>query len=102
EDGIRDGHVTGVQTCALPILFAREGGAESVLQQAAGADDQRMRVDDVQQMPQLVDYTGGEFRVAKYRFDQRILAADFFRRLVFRSEERRVGKECRCELATVQ
>src|SRR6266508_6819551 len=21
EDGIRDGHVTGVQTCALPILF---------------------------------------------------------------------------------
>src|SRR6266702_4975255 len=23
EDGIRDGHVTGVQTCALPILFAR-------------------------------------------------------------------------------
>src|SRR5690625_7186294 len=23
EDGIRDGHVTGVQTCALPILLAR-------------------------------------------------------------------------------
>src|SRR5207253_7613375 len=22
EDGIRDGHVTGVQTCALPILFS--------------------------------------------------------------------------------
>src|SRR5690625_5755082 len=22
EDGIRDGHVTGVQTCALPILLA--------------------------------------------------------------------------------
>src|SRR6266508_5233534 len=22
EDGIRDGHVTGVQTCALPILVA--------------------------------------------------------------------------------
>src|SRR5439155_13826811 len=22
EDGIRDGHVTGVQTCALPIYFA--------------------------------------------------------------------------------
>src|SRR5690625_6181309 len=27
EDGIRDGHVTGVQTCALPILAA--GGFES-------------------------------------------------------------------------
>src|SRR5690625_5393647 len=23
EDGIRDGHVTGVQTCALPILITR-------------------------------------------------------------------------------
>src|SRR5207253_7590203 len=38
EDGIRDGHVTGVQTCALPIFFqalvfikylpAQEGDAE--------------------------------------------------------------------------
>src|SRR5690625_5714602 len=27
EDGIRDGHVTGVQTCALPI-FARTRGAD--------------------------------------------------------------------------
>src|SRR5690625_7767202 len=25
EDGIRDGHVTGVQTCALPILDWAEG-----------------------------------------------------------------------------
>src|SRR5437660_3342821 len=24
KDGIRDGHVTGVQTCALPIYFYRE------------------------------------------------------------------------------
>src|SRR5690625_6975046 len=24
EDGIRDGHVTGVQTCALPIWMGRE------------------------------------------------------------------------------
>src|SRR5437870_12969077 len=24
EDGIRDGHVTGVQTCALPITFYRD------------------------------------------------------------------------------
>src|SRR6267142_4038358 len=27
EDGIRDGHVTGVQTCALPI-FGRERGRQ--------------------------------------------------------------------------
>src|SRR5207253_8564791 len=25
EDGIRDGHVTGVQTCALPILMKETG-----------------------------------------------------------------------------
>src|SRR5690625_6118788 len=25
EDGIRDGHVTGVQTCALPILASLKG-----------------------------------------------------------------------------
>src|SRR5439155_17962759 len=25
EDGIRDGHVTGVQTCALPIYAAADG-----------------------------------------------------------------------------
>src|SRR5215208_7458449 len=29
EDGIRDGHVTGVQTCALPIFRSRRGGARS-------------------------------------------------------------------------
>src|SRR5207253_7359515 len=29
EDGIRDGHVTGVQTCALPIsICARAGSCE--------------------------------------------------------------------------
>src|SRR5207253_4734344 len=31
EDGIRDGHVTGVQTCALPILYL-----EAELQDRAG------------------------------------------------------------------
>src|SRR5690625_7369875 len=28
EDGIRDGHVTGVQTCALPISEADRGGVD--------------------------------------------------------------------------
>src|SRR5439155_11681845 len=30
EDGIRDGHVTGVQTCALPIYVDAGGQAELV------------------------------------------------------------------------
>src|SRR5690625_7012725 len=29
EDGIRDGHVTGVQTCALPISLIRRIAADS-------------------------------------------------------------------------
>src|SRR5207249_9022876 len=29
EDGIRDRNVTGVQTCALPILAARKAGTSS-------------------------------------------------------------------------
>src|SRR5437660_6255636 len=29
EDGIRDGHVTGVQTCALPIFRARVRGRQA-------------------------------------------------------------------------
>src|SRR5207253_1640618 len=35
EDGIRDGHVTGVQTCALPI-FSSTKGARSVRGQLSG------------------------------------------------------------------
>src|SRR5690625_771385 len=31
EDGIRDGHVTGVQTCALPIFFRTAGVAQRIL-----------------------------------------------------------------------
>src|SRR5690625_7601042 len=59
EDGIRDGHVTGVQTCALPISpGARRGGHPG----RGGA-----RVDPVQDADPAVR----------------------------RSEERRVGKECR-------
>src|SRR5690625_7236432 len=34
EDGIRDGHVTGVQTCALPISA---GGGDQILMCTAGS-----------------------------------------------------------------
>src|SRR5439155_13182050 len=62
EDGIRDGHVTGVQTCALPIWrgFLRERRA--ALRRRARRS--RTRGESAQGAP--------------------------------RSEERRVGKECRC------
>src|SRR5690606_39612714 len=87
EDGIRDFHVTGVQTCALPI-FACDSGAT--------AGQRRIR--------------GGRAHVRTALYFAAIAAArfnpglsGFYRRLraagkkpkVARSEERRVGKECR-------
>src|SRR5205807_713563 len=39
EDGIRDYKVTGVQTCALPILFGRYAGFTALLPTMAGAAD---------------------------------------------------------------
>src|SRR5439155_13016725 len=70
EGGIRDGHVTGVQTCALPIF----GAASPALPRD----------------PQ-VEELGGQAIPALDHHDVRGLevAVDD------RSEERRVGKECR-------
>src|SRR5256885_2402544 len=83
EDGIRDYKVTGVQTCALPISDSPDHGA--ALQGAS--------------MAPLDSY------FSAYGFDSppaaRILAAGFetsrrqSHRPGRRSEERRVGKECR-------
>src|SRR2546429_2919211 len=76
EDGIRDVAVTGVQTCALPIFAA-----------ARAAVDARAR---------------GDFSVhglASYERHLRALNVltdlETFRAAGGRSEERRVGKECR-------
>src|SRR5690625_5856157 len=82
EDGIRDGHVTGVQTCALPIYYS---------------------------FPQTFCMLFGrvwKLRVCKTfnspfpitanprlpRFLQETWPPTY---LLYRSEERRVGKECR-------
>src|SRR5207253_3569067 len=42
EDGIRDGHVTGVQTCALPISWAKlqQEGMGALLAVAQGSDQE--------------------------------------------------------------
>src|SRR3712207_7128646 len=74
EDGIRDIGVTGVQTCALPIF-------EVVLIAAAtvGTGD-----------PQLDTLVGNLLVVAAAW-----VLGDGARRRRERSEERRVGKECR-------
>src|SRR5947209_18655708 len=69
EDGIRDIGVTGVQTCALPIFALQVESIETARE--------ALELNGVK-FPDPVKPAGGGGRV-----------------LFFRSEERRVGKECR-------
>src|SRR5205085_9208090 len=77
EDGIRDLTVTGVQTCALPISTRRE-------LKLAGKHGIVDGVDGAQLDPRHV--RRGHPVTARRRLDQPTIP---------RSEERRVGKECR-------
>src|SRR3712207_7934931 len=78
EDGIRDIGVTGVQTCALPIL-------EAVLRRPPG-----QRLVDPRRGGGREGHAGPA-RAARRALLERV-AADAGES---RSEERRVGKECR-------
>src|SRR5690349_21991835 len=76
EDGIRDLYVTGVQTCALPI-----------------SGDERDDGRGEQQQREGILKLGEEFEP---RGDRRRMGQFVFAKsLQTRSEERRVGKECR-------
>src|SRR3712207_8595057 len=80
EDGIRDIGVTGVQTCALPI-----SSLTTTVVDDAGADDPLSDEG-------IMDLLGGLPR------QQRLSLALFYvdgLSVAERSEERRVGKECR-------
>src|SRR2546425_3843662 len=86
EDGIRDKLVTGVQTCALPI----SGGVgllqlrQRLLRVAPEAVVLRVEPQELGQVCACA-ITVAEREVAHARVIQRLV----------RSEERRVGKECR-------
>src|SRR5256886_2795318 len=83
EDGIRDLTVTGVQTCALPILM-KTVARSSPAQRAAKNEQQ---------------FSSPSSEVPEGRFDEGRPARGAVARLPVedgvRSEERRVGKECR-------
>src|SRR5439155_4445082 len=83
EDGIRDGHVTGVQTCALPISLA-----------AASAEAEAAQ-HDIEEASELGDHKA---MAAAYKRLSRaeVNVARLEDGKTQRSEERRVGKECRC------
>src|SRR3712207_7959386 len=79
EDGIRDIGVTGVQTCALPIYDTDEPmlGRRHLMRSDDGvvwiAERARMDEGEVRHIVEILDMAKGRAR----------------------SEERRVGKECR-------
>src|SRR5690606_39514894 len=81
EDGIRDFHVTGVQTCALPIS-ATDGilGANGSI---------RTRSEGLQK---TVDTLQSQYDSTKESIEATM---SIYRAQFTRSEERRVGKECR-------
>src|SRR2546430_3673524 len=81
EDGIRDLTVTGVQTCALPISSSWNRSDDRGSGPRGDADGQAL--------PQLDRQL--ELRVARTLIGN----PRPFHQAVFRSEERRVGKECR-------
>src|SRR5205823_9108403 len=83
EDGIRDKLVTGVQTCALPILCVLFAHSETLVVQETrtrdSLEDRYSRPCNLR-FPEILSEPSGQ-RTA--------------RRTLSRSEERRVGKECR-------
>src|SRR3712207_7908142 len=85
EDGIRDIGVTGVQTCALPILRLTEAvvSRELLLRELAAVVAQETGARSV-----LVAEAGEDGRHG-------VVACHGWTRAESRSEERRVGKECR-------
>src|SRR5690606_40301795 len=74
EDGIRDFHVTGVQTCALPISIPADALADRVVEYSV--------------YPEGVTTEDAKKRTLNAIKLVTSTSAD-------RSEERRVGKECR-------
>src|SRR5207248_6099806 len=92
EDGIRDRTVTGVQTCALPI--SPEIGVNLAGALAQSRDSRVLLIDaDLRcgTVHELLRLNGGRGLV-DFILDETLGLDDVVRQ---RSEERRVGKECR-------
>src|SRR5690606_40774495 len=90
EDGIRDFHVTGVQTCALPISHVFAAGL-CVLQALGVLRTDTEALADALDREAERAHPGHELLVNPAKS----MAMRMADRSVLRSEERRVGKEWR-------
>src|SRR5690348_18078816 len=88
EDGIRDGRVTGVQTCALPISL----GHLPVRMITYGAVDRTVHA-------WISDGCGRSTVKNSLAVLVRVMEQAVRDGIIDRSEERRVGKECRSRWA---
>src|SRR5207248_5705148 len=95
EDGIRDRTVTGVQTCALPIF--RILSLEELERGHLLCREVVAKHDRIARTQFLTQLAVGEIRVHRLQ----AVGIQSARSLV-RSEERRVGKECRGRWASEQ
>src|SRR5699024_12039789 len=90
-DGIRDRNVTGVQTCALPISEIYPICAQSSYVTPYG-------VLDFDRLDIGLHYLFINGVIVGYVTNARLFTADLRKHRRKRSEERRVGKECRCRM----
>src|SRR3989440_2258514 len=90
EAGIRDLFVTGVQTCALPISSrAVPKSISNPVAPTPAKFEKRDRVPSGRTLSRLCGLPEGELTESSRRVESRYAMA------IGRSEERRVGKECR-------
>src|SRR5690606_39994833 len=88
EDGIRDFHVTGVQTCALPILLLVINTGSTSTKLAVYRDAEQIHTTSLHHSTE--DLAPFATIVEQKGFRQQVIVE------WLRSEERRVGKEGRC------
>src|SRR5699024_11363439 len=102
-DGIRDRNVTGVQTCALPILAVQKEQAHLNMENHfinLGYDPERP-----EEIPEEIRKNATvEFNLSALAIEEEALENELagMRSTAPRSEERRVGKEWRSRRADVQ
>src|SRR5207253_5148382 len=94
EDGIRDGHVTGVQTCALPISAYRPEDADRLLRRVE-RDTAGIPLLAVAMLEAVAQGFQLQPEAPAWPAPQRTLI-DSLPSDLPRSEERRVGKEGGC------